>query len=156
MLVRFAGLFRRKQRESEMKEELRAHLDALIERNVVAGMTHELARVAALRAFGGVEQIKERSRDERRSMWGEQVYQDIRYAILFPRQANAVFVEMPEHVIGGLLKKGWIFYTFIGKGGSRLMCSWDTTEEDVMALVKDIKTLLKAPKPKEKLPILFH
>ncbi|HUS37522.1 MAG TPA: low specificity L-threonine aldolase [Verrucomicrobiae bacterium] len=76
--------------------------------------------------------------------------------ILFPRQANAVFVEMPEHVIGGLLKKGWIFYTFIGKGGSRLMCSWDTTEQDVMALVKDIKALLKGPKPKEKLPILFH
>jgi threonine aldolase len=76
--------------------------------------------------------------------------------ILFPRQANAVFVEMPEHVIGGLLKKGWIFYTFIGKGGSRLMCSWDTTEADVMALVKDIKALLKGPKPKEKLPILFH
>lgn len=76
--------------------------------------------------------------------------------ILFPRQANAVFVEMPEHVIGGLLKRGWIFYTFIGKGGSRLMCSWDTTEQDVMALVKDIKILLRSPKPKEKLPILFH
>jgi threonine aldolase len=76
--------------------------------------------------------------------------------ILFPRQANAVFVEMPEHVIGGLLQRGWIFYTFIGKGGSRLMCSWDTAEDDVLSLVKDIKTLLKSPKPKEKLPILFH
>jgi threonine aldolase len=76
--------------------------------------------------------------------------------ILFPRQANSVFVEMPAHVIGGLLQRGWIFYTFIGKGGSRLMCSWDTTEKDVMALVKDIKALLKGPKPKEKLPILFH
>jgi threonine aldolase len=76
--------------------------------------------------------------------------------ILFPRQANAVFVEMPEHVIGGLLKKGWIFYTFIGKGGSRLMCSWDTTEKDVMMFVRDLKALLRGPKPKEKLPILFH
>ncbi len=76
--------------------------------------------------------------------------------ILFPPQANAVFVEMPEHVIGGLLQRGWIFYTFIGKGGSRLMCSWDTTEKDVLDLVKDIKTLLRLPKPKEKLPILFH
>lgn len=76
--------------------------------------------------------------------------------ILFPRQANSVFVEMPEHVAGGLLKKGWIFYTFIGKGGSRLMCSWDTAESDVMALVKDMKALLRAPKPKEKLPVLVH
>ena len=76
--------------------------------------------------------------------------------ILFPRQANALFVEMPEHVIGGLHKRGWIFYTFIGKGGSRLMCSWDTTEQDVNSFVKDLKQLLRAPKPKEKLPILFH
>ncbi len=76
--------------------------------------------------------------------------------ILFPRQANSVFVEMPEHVAGGLLKRGWIFYTFIGKGGSRLMCSWDTTEKDILALVKDMKALLKGPKPKQKLPVLFH
>jgi threonine aldolase len=76
--------------------------------------------------------------------------------ILFPRMANSVFVEMPEHVAGGLLAKGWIFYTFIGKGGSRLMCSWDTTEKDVRDFVRDLKALLKAPIPKVKLPTLFH
>lgn len=58
MLVRFTGLFRRKQREAEMNEELRAHLDALTERNSAAGMPAEEARLAALRTFGGVEQIK--------------------------------------------------------------------------------------------------
>jgi hypothetical protein len=69
MLVRLAGLFRRKQLESEMNEELRAHFDALIERNLAAGMSLDEARHAALRTFGGVAQIAERARDERRSAW---------------------------------------------------------------------------------------
>src|SRR5687768_226151 len=80
MLARFVGLFRRKQREAEMNEELRAHLDALTERNVAAGMAPDEAHYAALRAFGGVAQITERARDERRSAWVEHVLQDVRYA----------------------------------------------------------------------------
>src|SRR3954453_8673352 len=79
--VRFAGLFRRKQHEAEMSEELRAHLDGLIDRNLAAGMSPTEARQAALRTFGGVEQIKERARDERRSAWVEQLWQDLRYAV---------------------------------------------------------------------------
>ncbi|MDX1953608.1 MAG: low specificity L-threonine aldolase [Verrucomicrobiota bacterium] len=64
--------------------------------------------------------------------------------ILFPRQANSVFAELPEQVIKTLAEKGWIFYTFIGKGGCRFMCSWDTTEEDVEAFAADLKSALKA------------
>jgi threonine aldolase len=41
-----------------------------------------------------------------------------------------------------LRERGWRFYTFIGAGGVRLMCSWDTTEEDVDALVSDVKAVL--------------
>ncbi len=80
MLVRFAGLFRKKQHEAEMNEELLGHIEALSERNVAAGMSPSDARDAALRAFGGVAQIAERARDERRSVWVEQVLQDVRYA----------------------------------------------------------------------------
>jgi threonine aldolase len=61
--------------------------------------------------------------------------------IMFPCQANAVFVQMPEAVASGLRELGWRFYSFIGKGGSRLMCSWDTTEEDVRRFVADLKSL---------------
>jgi threonine aldolase len=72
--------------------------------------------------------------------------------ILFPRQANAVFVELPRNVIDGLWEKGWMFYNFIGKGGCRLMCAWDTTKEDIEAFVADIKALLtdtsKAQQPR--------
>ena len=87
MVTRVAGLFRRQQHEAEMSEELRAHLEALTQRNVAAGMSPEAARFAALRTFGGVEQIKERARDERRSAWGEHLLQDVRYALRQLRKA---------------------------------------------------------------------
>jgi threonine aldolase len=61
--------------------------------------------------------------------------------ILFPCQANSVFVEMPLEMISALREKGWHFYTFIGEGGARFMCSWDTTQEDIAALVNDIREL---------------
>jgi threonine aldolase len=57
---------------------------------------------------------------------------------LFPTQANAVFAELPTAAIDALHAKGWHFYTFIGAGGARLMCAWDTTEESVRALAADI------------------
>ena len=62
--------------------------------------------------------------------------------LLFPRQANGVFAELPRKTIDGLWAKGWMFYTFIGAGGCRFMCSWDTQPEDVDALVSDLRTLL--------------
>ena len=49
MFVRFAGLFRRRQHEAETNEELRAHLDALTERNIAAGMSPDEAHYAVLR-----------------------------------------------------------------------------------------------------------
>jgi threonine aldolase len=65
--------------------------------------------------------------------------------ILFSRQANSVFAELPPSIIQGMWDRGWIFYTFIGVGGCRFMCSWDTTEEDIHAFVSDIKLLLSSP-----------
>jgi predicted permease len=80
-MVRLAGLFRRRQREAEMNDELRAHFDGLIDRNIAAGMSPGEARFAAMRAFGGMEQVKERARDERRSLRAEQIWQDVRHAL---------------------------------------------------------------------------
>ena len=63
---------------------------------------------------------------------------DIR--IMYPRQANSVFVEMPEPVVTLLRAAGWHFYSFIGSGGARFMCSWQTTEQDVLQLVEAIRS----------------
>ena len=65
--------------------------------------------------------------------------------LMFPQQANAVFLEMPEPMIHGLRERGWRFYTFIGSGGARFMCSWESSEADVAALVTDM-TSLAAPR----------
>jgi threonine aldolase len=60
--------------------------------------------------------------------------------IMYPRQANSVFVEMPEAVADALRTAGWRFYSFIGSGGARFMCSWQTTRDDVIQLVEAVKT----------------
>jgi len=59
--------------------------------------------------------------------------------ILYPRQANSVFVEMPGEVAERLRAAGWRFYSFIGSGGARFMCSWQTSTEDVMQLAEAVK-----------------
>jgi len=59
--------------------------------------------------------------------------------VMFPCQANSVFVKMPTSVADKLHERGWRFYTFIGEGGCRLMCSWDIQEADVEAFVADAR-----------------
>jgi len=62
----------------------------------------------------------------------------------YPCQANAVFVRMPAPLVQALYGRGWMFYQMHCQEDYRLMCSWDTTEADVDALVKDLRGL--APK----------
>jgi len=61
-------------------------------------------------------------------------------------QVNGVFVQLPEPVIARLRQQGWRFYTFIGTGGVRLMCSWNTPTSAVDALVEDMAAALAAHK----------
>jgi len=61
--------------------------------------------------------------------------------IMFPCQANSLFVNMPPDIAEKMHQKGWRFYSFIGAGGCRLMCSWDTREEDILAFAKDLREL---------------
>jgi threonine aldolase len=59
--------------------------------------------------------------------------------IMYPRQANSVFVDMPEKAAADLRAAGWHFYSFIGTGGARFMCSWQTSAEDVRQLTAAIR-----------------
>ncbi|KAF3884143.1 MULTISPECIES: threonine aldolase family protein [Nostocales] len=59
--------------------------------------------------------------------------------MMFPREANSVFVKLPEHAIAQLRAKNWQFYTFIGVGGVRFMCSWNTTQARMDELIGDIQ-----------------
>jgi len=74
-------LYRRRQEEQQLSDELQFHLQRQIEQNVAAGMLPEEARYAALRLFGGVQQIKEECRDMRRLNFIENLVQDLRYGL---------------------------------------------------------------------------
>ncbi len=63
-----------------MAEEMRRHLEMRMERNLANGMDPEAARRAAELAFGGMDQIKERCRDESGWPAAERVAQDLRFA----------------------------------------------------------------------------
>lgn len=58
--------------------------------------------------------------------------------VVAPVEANGVFVRFPNQVHAHLQEMGWRYYTFIGKGCTRLMCSWKTTESDIEAFVADV------------------
>ncbi len=66
--------------ERELSDELRFHLERQIELNIRAGMSAQEARSAALRAFGGVEQLKEECRDARGTAFIENLLRDLRQA----------------------------------------------------------------------------
>ncbi len=61
--------------------------------------------------------------------------------LMHPVQANAVFVQMPEPLIERLHGSGWHFYTFIGSGHARFMCSWQSREEQIRAFGKELRML---------------
>lgn len=61
--------------------------------------------------------------------------------LLHPVEANAVFAEFPRGWIDRLHGLGWQFYSFIGEGGARLMCSWATTPADIDAFISDVESI---------------
>src|SRR5499433_1504583 len=77
--LRLRALFFKSKMEDELQAELQFHLEREIEENIIRGMTPEEARLAALRSFGGVERVKEESRDERGIRLLEELWQDLRY-----------------------------------------------------------------------------
>jgi predicted permease len=79
--LRFRSLFRNRQVEKELSDELRFHLEELTKQNVAKGMASEEARYAALRELGNVEQIKEECREMRRVNFIETFLQDLRYGL---------------------------------------------------------------------------
>lgn len=73
----------------------------------------------------------------------ERLYQKIAsqpgVSILYPREANSVFAMLPSEAVQVMHDRGWRFYTDVGPdAGARLMCSWDTTEEDVDSFAQEL------------------
>ncbi len=81
LLYRFRALLRRQSMETELDEELRAHLEHQVEKYVQSGVPVEEARRRARLEFGGLDQVKEECRDARGVGFIETLIHDLRYSV---------------------------------------------------------------------------
>jgi predicted permease len=95
-LLRLLSSFRSRRAERELAREIRSHLQLLEDRYIADGMNAEEARYAALRAFGGVEQAKERQREARMFGWLAGWSMDLRLGV------RMLFKYPGLTIVGGL------------------------------------------------------
>ena len=70
---------------------------------------------------------------------GERLKTQCKIDLVFPVESNAVFVRLDEQRVRDLHARRWHFYKFIDPDVYRLMCSWDTTDQDIDEFVSDLR-----------------
>src|SRR5690349_18062441 len=80
-LYKLWNFLRPSRAERDLTREIETHLQLLEEEFQRRGLSAEHARLAAIRAYGGIEQAKELHRETRSWLWLEQLRQDIRHSI---------------------------------------------------------------------------
>ena len=85
--MRARALLRSDAVDRDLDEEMREHLDHLVEEHIARGMTPDAARAAARREFGPVTQLVEESRDARGVMWIANALQDLKYGVRLMRRS---------------------------------------------------------------------
>lgn len=96
---RLRALFRGRQLDAEMADEMQAHLEMQVAEYERQGMSPDEARYAARREFGGVEQLKERCRDARPGHWFETIWRDAQYGCRMLRR-QPVFTGIAVLTLG--------------------------------------------------------
>jgi len=86
-LSRFRSLFATRRLDTDLDDEMRAHLDLLADEHRRRGLSEEQAQLAARRDFGSVAYIAERYREQRGMPFLDTLMQDVRYAIRVLRRA---------------------------------------------------------------------
>jgi predicted permease len=100
-LTRLANLVRRRDLNPEIDEELRFHLDARAADNRAAGMTEAAARRDALRRFGSVASLRERTRDIHVLTHLERLWHDVRHgARVFARHPSMTAIAILSIALG--------------------------------------------------------
>jgi len=87
--AKLVSLASRDKSEQSLRKEIAAHLAMLEEDLRRQGLNPGDAKLAARRAFGGVEQAKEQYRDQRGFVWLDQLWQDFRHGARSLRKSPA-------------------------------------------------------------------
>lgn len=86
----FARLIRKQKQDAQLDSELRFHVEQQTADNIAAGMSPDEARRRALAQFGGLEYMKEETRDARGTHFLETLLQDIRFAFRILRKTPLI------------------------------------------------------------------
>ena len=89
---RLRSLLRRQQIEAGLEEEIRFHVEQQADKNRRAGMSPDEAQRQALLKFGGVQQVREQTRDEFRAARLENLARDFRFGCRALLRAPGFFV----------------------------------------------------------------
>lgn len=81
MMRRIATFWRRDEMEAGLDEEMQFHIEQQTAKNIRQGMSPSAARRAAEARFGGVDRMKEITRDEFRPALLEDTLRDLRYGV---------------------------------------------------------------------------
>src|SRR6266700_501886 len=101
LLLRLRSLFRRKNVEAEVDEELRFHFEKQVSKFMQSGMPLQEAKRLARLQFGGMEQLKEEHRDARGVTFIETLLQDIRFGLrILSRTPVITFVAILSLALG--------------------------------------------------------
>jgi len=79
--TRLGNFATRRRNDERMREEIEEHIAFQTDENIRAGVSPVEARRQAVLKFGAVESMKEECRGERRILFIENIFQDIRYGL---------------------------------------------------------------------------
>jgi len=110
-------LFRKEQSEKQLDAELRDHLERQISDYIAAGMSPEEARRRAHLDFGGLESIKQQTRESRRGNFLETLFQDLAYGVRMLKKSPSLTIIVVITLALGMgvntaifsVLNGWLF-----------------------------------------------
>src|SRR5215469_873802 len=85
--LRLRSLFRRREVDRELDDEMQYHVERLTQENMARGASPEEARYAALRAMDGLTQNKERARDTWKITGLTNIAGDVRFSLRLLRNS---------------------------------------------------------------------
>jgi putative ABC transport system permease protein len=99
--LRIRSLLSRQTLDEELNGELAFHIAQMKAENIAAGMDAAEAETAAYRAFGSVSSLEEQCRDQRRTRWLEDAFQDALFAVrTFASSPGFTFVAILTLALG--------------------------------------------------------